>query len=615
MQRCLYATAQFTGIVTGCASIFSVAGCIIERRGPHFSNLASVIKPLMLPFYRTQSAPTSVTNNYKYSAEPMNNKSNRLVQCALVILLSITAMQPARRVSAMPTDIVSTGSATLDAYAVLAKNNTLVGAQYTTIDFLGDRLWTRAELAAIIEKTVLADPASFKTAAQNSATCGALHAIVVELAPELTLDGYDAGALASQTAGTDASYDLLGKIEGRDNTEADENKNHELQSGENGIYRGAVQGGLGSSARYTLEVSNWPEDDRRVFDNDLGPHDFSALQEAYVEFDGVHGLRVDVGRMYDRWGPAERGATLLSDNSPPFDQINVSFPFSLGRHLGRNYSYDQMATIYSEFGSERYQEDRRIGYQFSKKWQFDVQEAFKSDVASSLAYTPIPFDIGRGFQITQAQNDSKYKVNATLSYSPEVSVRFYGQFLIDDIKGPFTGGRLLGFELGNTENIDRKVAYIFGFHAESKQQTGVTLEYDYADPITYTYRNLDAIWQHGTDDWIGLPDGPDSREVYARIDQRIGKPITLALDYRDRWRDNYSWISPTSKTLTAECNYQFSNSDSVGLSFTNYVQDPYPFVPGAAGSPTLDPNAPVSEGFFGQRLRANEYDLSYTHVF
>jgi hypothetical protein len=538
----------------------------------------------------------------------MLTKRFRKISC--VCAISVLFLSFYGTATAVPSDIVPEGSTLLDAFAVLAKHNDFVGAKYTPFDFFGPRLWSRGELAKIIEDSVLKDPAVLIKVEQSAADAPALRAIIPQLRHEIIMDGYDADQILRQSSSAGASYDLSGKIEDRENSEADQNKNGQLQSGINGIYRGSLNGNLSSRARYAVSVSDWPEDDKRVFDNDLGPHDFSALQEAYVEIDGRHGLEFDAGRMYDRWGPGYLGAALLGDNAPPFDQLQLKFPFSLGKMFGRDYTFEQMATTYTEFGSRRYQEFRRVTLQFNKQWLAYFADAFKTTDATYLESTTIPFWFTKSLDLKGAPGYT-YRLDLGMSYSPAVTSRLYSEFLVDDYQSPIN---INASAFGERQFIPRKIAYLIGGHTQVSQGTSLTLEYDFADPNTYTNRNNNAIWQFGQYDWIGLPTGPNSNEVYARLDQRVDKRVIAAIEYRDLMRDGLSWISPTAKEFTAGGSYQAGNDDSFGIEYIRYTQDPYPYTPGAPGAPPLNNLAPVSQGYVGQYLRASEIDVSYSHT-
>ncbi len=541
----------------------------------------------------------------------------RSLRISVAAMLAITVavifvQKPAFCVSS---DIVPQGSSLIDAFATLAKaDHSALGGGYVADDFLTDRLYSRGELAQIIETQTLSDKTRLARLESDPAEAGSFRAILIELRPEFKMDGVDIDKLIRQTPEDDTSYDLQGKIEGRSNSDANQNKNGQLQSGTFGIYRGTLNGGLGPSARYAVGVSNWYQDYRRPFYAEIGTKDDEPLQEAYVELNNSHGLRFDVGRMYFRWGPGYRGAAMLNDGSAPFNGAYLYFPFSLGRHLGRNYHFEQMASIYKDYGFTSYLEARRIGYTFSKQWELYGEEGFKSNDSGSLEYTPIPFDIGQGLHLGK-QYKFNYQLDFGTAYTPSPTTRFYGEFFVNDIKSPFTSGHILGFSLGQHNFVLRKVAYIAGFHTEAKTGTALTVEYDRADPFTESYRNTNAVWEHGQYDWIGLPDGPDSKEFFARIDQRLSKPISLALQYRDRKPDDNSFISPTAQDFEATGAYHFNNADTVGVSYHNYRQDPYAFAVSGESSPVQGQYAPPIEGFVGSKLRANEVDFGYSHVF
>lgn len=511
-------------------------------------------------------------------------------------------------VVAAPTDIVPRGSTLNDAFAKLAGAG-LLGKKYGASDFLWEKQRTREQLARILERNLL-DRRDQLSSAQASATLEpALRAAVVSLRPELTADGYDITSLLSGMHRRTGAGDLLLQPELRTGT-----RNSQTQTGAMGIYRGTLLGELGTNTRYALSLSNQAEDWRRVFDNDFGPHDQSGLAEAYVEWEGYHGLALDIGRMYDRWGPGYVGATLLSDNAPPMDQIQLRFPFSLGAHLGRNWQYTQMASTFDENGSRKYFQARRIELSFNRHWNADFEEAVKSSRSAWLLGAPFPFYLYKGMTLSSLDIHSNYNFNLGLNYSSGPNLRVYSQLMVDDIKSPFRG-HFVGFDVGEGGATPQKLAYLVGATGETRGGTGLTVEYDAADPTAYAYQNTEAEWQEGNDNYLGLPDGPNSEEAFVRLSQRVTPKLTLALEDRDRWRRDNSFVEPSARDLAAYALLRLDNRNGITASYHQYRQDPFPFTPGAPGYPSGNGFTPISEGNPGARLRINEFDLGYQLVF
>ena len=247
-----------------------------------------------------------------------------------LVLGPLLSASPARAAS---TDIVPRGSGLLDAFATLAQANAF-GAEDTPEDFLGEPLYTRGQLARLLERLIADEPARFAAVTGNDRANTALHTAVADLKPELTYDNVDLAVLNVVSPGKVAVSGYV-QPELRLRTGGDKDPG----TGVLGIYRVAVQGSLRSNLRYSVVGSNWAQDERRVFSQDVGAHDFSGLSEAALMLDGGRGLTVSLGRLPVRWGPGYRGTTMVSDNAPPLDQLQVAFPFSLGARLGRAYNF------------------------------------------------------------------------------------------------------------------------------------------------------------------------------------------------------------------------------------------------------------------------------------
>lgn len=511
------------------------------------------------------------------------------------------------RVAAAPTDIVPRGSALLDAFAKLAQAGAF-GASDAAEDFLGEPIYTRAQLARLLEHFLQDEPKRFARVQKDDAANTALHAALQTLGPELAADGADLSE-ANVVPAHGASVSGYIQPELRLRTGGDRRPG----SGGLGVYRVSALGNLRSNLRYTLSVSNWFEDSRRIFSNDIGPHDFSAVNEAYLELDGGRGLTVNLGRMHDRWGPGTRGATLLSDNAPPMDQIQVAFPFSLGPRLGRGYHFTQMLGQFAEGGTVRYFAARRIELAVTPRLTADLQEAYKASTSRGLVVSLLPdFYSGKnanlspilpGVVIRNLEDYYNAVLNFGLTYEAGDALRVYGQFALDDLRTP-------GKHSGTTP---RKIAYLVGFAARPLTHTGVTVEYDFADPTTYSFHTTADQWQKGRYDQIGLPGGPNTQEVYVRLDQKLTQQLSLALSARDRRRHDNSFPAPTARDLAASASYALDPRSVLRLTFHDYRQDPFPLSPSVPIVSVFQPSN--AEGNYGQRLRLRQLDVAYQFFF
>lgn len=508
---------------------------------------------------------------------------------------------------AASSDIVPRGSVLLDAFAKLAQADAF-GAASTPEDFSGEPLYTRGQLVRLLERFLQGEPQRLVRVQKDAAANTALHAALQALGPELAADNVDLSEADDIPAG---GTSVSGYVQPELRLKA--GGDSRPGSGAIGVYRVTALGNLRSNLRYALSASNWFEDSRRVFQNDIGPHDFSAVNEAYLELDGGRGLTVDLGRMHNRWGPGARGATLLSDNAPPMDQIQVSFPFSLGPHLGRGYHFSQLLGRFTEGGTVKYFAARRIELAVSPRLTADLQEAYKASTPRALVVSLLPdFYSGKnanlspvlpGVVIRNLEDYYNAVLNFGLTYEAGEALRVYGQFALDDLRTP---GR-------NSGITPRKIAYLVGFAAQPSARTGLTVEYLFADPTTYSFHNTVNQWQKGQYDEIGLPSGPNTQEVYVRLDHKLTPQLSLALSARDRRRHDDSFPAPTARDLAATASYALTPRSGVRVIFHDYRQDPFPLAPSV---PVGNGNQPSNEeGNYGRRLRIRQLDVAYQFFF
>lgn len=507
-----------------------------------------------------------------------------------------------------PADLVPEGSVLIDAFARLADAD-VFGKAYTSTDFYRTRRFTRGELATLLVDDCLQDDSEVKDLLANNVTGPALIEATTDLKVEIEADG------APMTMAPDDVKRQLGSLsgylaaEGRASDPASPPFSNPKWLAD---YRAADLGELSSNINYHVSLSDWPDDDRRFFVNQLGPHDFSPLDEAALTVHGGHDVTLDIGQLYDQWGPGYLGAMVISDNSPSMPQARLNFPFSLGGHLGRNYSYSEIAATFEEDDVRKFFLARQIGYQFSNKLSANIQEALKANYSGSLWLIPLPLNTASakfsnlglsGVHTADAQ--SNYVVNLGLNYAWIPQDRVYGQFLIDDLKNP--GGL-------PDKNVPRKIGYLLGTAFAPDATTNLVGEYAYADPTTFTHHAPEEQWTNGNFDELGLPSGPNSRDLYGRIDQKLTRRLTLTADITDRMRKSLSFPEPTDREMVGALTYQLERKSWVNISYIDFKEDPFPISPSSASYPAPY-NTPISESIQGERIRMHEWDFTVGRSF
>ena len=129
----------------------------------------------------------------------------------------------------------------------------------------------------------------------------------------------------------------------------------------------------------------------------------------------------------------------------------------------------------------------------------------------------------------------------------------------------------------------RKIAYLVGTTFRPALGTDVVAEYSFADATTYSSRIPDTQWQKGLYNNIGLPAGPNSREVFLRVRQKIARGLHVALEGRDRRRRDDSFPEPTSRDYAATVEFAPNQKNGFEVTYHDYRQNAFPI------SPTVPP--------------------------
>lgn len=500
--------------------------------------------------------------------------------------------------AASPTDLVPRASGLYDALAVLAQDSLLPAAAPDVNDLLNvqGRLYTRAEMARAI-----AGITGLPGTDRDKAALAFARNI---LAPELQLTG-GSGTSAS-------SFGASGVASAETGSRTDTGGG--LKSHGNLYGRGRLFGSLGRDGAYTVSATNFYTQfrDHASFttyragtaggDN---PGTLNGIDEAYATAFGHHGIRIAAGLLRQRWGSGYEGTMLVGDNAQARPTLQFELPIYLGRTLG-TFDFTQFASVYRNNGRTIYQGARRVEHPFGDRVRINFQEAYNSNEFHSINVLYTPYYAYQSNTYTQNIEPTKFNYLSSVGLTvqpdgPRGNSRLYAEIGIDDLNAPFGLSR-------HHANTPRKVGILAGYaQAFPRSGTDAVLEYRRNDRAFYTDAQSELAW-FDRDLPLSSPVGPNGREVFGRLGQKVGQKLNIALEVRDRRRVANDFPAPNLRSVDLLLGYRLGVSRSLGLRLSDYREDPFtgtsPSVPGVFGGAAN-----------GERLRRHILALSFLQSF
>lgn len=165
-----------------------------------------------------------------------------------------------------------------------------------------------------------------------------------------------------------------------------------------------------------------------------------------------------------------------------------------------------------------------------------------------LPFAPLFMEKGQGIE-----NDNNGEMAFDINVRPLPGLRWYGEFLIDDMSEPSS----LFDDLWKN-----RWAYTTGLQLASTlngTNTGLILEYSHVEPWVYSHYAADGVQAANQGVLLGNPSGPNSRSVkVTTYAYRTGFSVASSLelvwkgaDLGSRWTDTLSDNEETRKTFLA----------------------------------------------------------------
>ncbi len=520
-------------------------------------------------------------------------KSIQAARFILAALVLLVAPWCAPSCAAAPDDLVPQGSGLYDAVALLSADRLLPpgSPDATSLQGVTARLYTRRELASLI-RTVTNQPADPRAA---SALAYARNILASELqdAPDLPAPVSTPPVLTGfgeAEAGNTHESGLLG--------------------------RARLLGVIGRDGAYTASVTNIYQQTRNHQSVSLrgdginsgdNPNILDGVDEAYVTAANNRGLRLTAGELRQRWGSGYLGDMLVSDNSPSRPTLEIELPFSLGHTLG-TYRFTQFESEYKNSGQTIYEGGRRVEHPFGDRTLLSVEEAYTSTQFRSPDVLVLPYYAYQKayYPSTNEPFFFNYNFNIGLTVNPrgpDTNERVFGQFLVDDLQAP------KGLGKGNV--TPRKIGYLLGY-ADTLARTGTSFAVEYAHTDQQTYTKLPPLptslaWYNAGLP-LGYPSGTNGNQVYARLNQRLTPRVEVSADGYDRRRASAEFPAVTASAVDLAVAYRLGASQSVGLRFSDYRQNPYLYG-------VLPPGYSAGGADYGQTVRRRIFGINFLQGF
>lgn len=234
-------------------------------------------------------------------------------------------------------------------------------------------------------------------------------------------------------------------------------------------------------------------------------------------------LSIQLGREYKTAGYGYGSKLLLSENTPPLDFIGFDF----------NYGIVKFTSIHgSTVGDFSYD----INERYTKYWAFNrlklsFENLFDVGIGENIVYS------GRGIELGYLSPIGFYKFveqsiqdrdNASLYFDLQTSfipnLEFQATFFLDE--------NILS-NLQNLQSYKNKTAYqvgAFWYEAFTLNNLSLILEYTKIRPYVYSHINVQNTYTAwGTN--LGHPNGPNSDEIFSRVDYNFTDWIRFSLGY------------------------------------------------------------------------------------
>ncbi|MFC1553192.1 capsule assembly Wzi family protein [candidate division KSB1 bacterium] len=305
-----------------------------------------------------------------------------------------------------------------------------------------------------------------------------------------------------------------------------------------------VRGNLGENLGFFIDARNTKEWGNRKYRvgrdqtapglgwiNNMGDHQYHDETIAYIVYN-IAPFELEFGKNLNKWGPGYRGSLMLSDNATSYDLVKLKtrfWKFNFAHVFGYlqqfprlvEQRFDEEAGSKNKY-SQKYIAAHRLELNLLEKLNLGFQEAvIYGQRGVEIAYLN-PLMFLRSAEHYLGDQDNAL-MGADINYSVKNGLRFYGEFLMDDIY----------LERLGTNWIGNKFAYIGGLHLTDPfniKDTSLRLEYTRIKPFVYTHTYKINVYKH-YDTGLGHYLPPNSDEIYLGIDHYFSKELYVDIEY------------------------------------------------------------------------------------